>query len=58
VVALIDLEEGPRMMSGVLEADPAQLRVGAPVAVCFAEWSTDIQLPLFRLVEDAKGESL
>ena len=45
------------MMSGVIDADPADLRVGAPVKVCFAQWSPDIQLPLFRLTEDQKGES-
>jgi len=57
VVALIDLEEGPRMMSGVIDADPADLRVGAPVEVCFAQWSPDIQMPLFRLTQDQEGET-
>lgn len=47
VVALIDLEEGPRMMSNVV-ADPAEVMVGAPVTVCFEQFG-DINLPLFRL---------
>jgi uncharacterized OB-fold protein len=57
VVALVDLEEGPRMMSGLMESDPAKLRVGAPVSVCFTDWSDDIAMPLFRLIEDTQGES-
>jgi uncharacterized OB-fold protein len=57
VVALIDLAEGPRMMSSVTETEPENLWVGAPVAVCFAEWSPDIQMPVFRLIENEQGES-
>jgi uncharacterized OB-fold protein len=31
VVALIDLEEGPRMMSRLLDVEPAAVAVGMPV---------------------------
>ena len=57
VVALIDLAEGPRMMSSVTGAEPEELRVGAAVEVCFEQWSADIDMPLFRLTEHATGES-
>jgi uncharacterized OB-fold protein len=56
VVALIDLAEGPRMMSTVIGADPEDLRVGAPVELGFAEWSDEIDMPVFHLIEYARGE--
>ena len=49
VIALIDLAEGPRMMSQIIDADPDALAVGLSVRVDFAAWSEDITLPVFRL---------
>ena len=49
VIALIDLAEGPRMMSQILDADPDALAVGLSVKVDFAAWSEEITLPVFRL---------
>jgi uncharacterized OB-fold protein len=49
VIALIDLVEGPRMMSQIIDADPEALAVGLSVSVDFAAWSEDITLPVFRL---------
>lgn len=49
VVALIDLAEGPRMMSQIVDTDPDALAVGLSVKVDFAAWSEDITLPVFRL---------
>ena len=49
-VALIDLHEGPRMMSSIDTDDPDSLRVGAPVQVSFADWGEDCRMPVFRLV--------
>lgn len=49
VVALVRLEEGPVMMSNIIDADPAEVAVGAPVAVDFETWSDDITLPVFRM---------
>ena len=49
VIALIDLAEGPRMMSQVVDTGPAALAVGLSVRVDFAAWSEDITLPVFRL---------
>jgi uncharacterized OB-fold protein len=57
VVALVDLEEGPRMMSQIIDPVPARLRIGAPVEVAFEAWSEDIILPVFRLPEHARGEA-
>ena len=49
VIALIDLAEGPRMMSQIVDVDTETLAVGQPVTVDFAQWSEDITLPVFRL---------
>ena len=57
VVALVDLEEGPRMMSQVIESVPARLHIGAPVEVAFQSWAEDIILPVFRLPDHPRGES-
>ena len=47
-VAIIQLEEGPRMMSNVIAIDPAELRVDLPVTVVFDPVSDTISLPRFR----------
>jgi uncharacterized OB-fold protein len=49
IVALIDLTEGPRMMSHVVDVDPEAVAVGHRVAVHFAAWSQDIVMPVFTL---------
>ena len=53
IIALIDLAEGPRMMSQIIDADPDRLAVGLAVTVDFAAWSEDITLPVFRLLHPA-----
>ena len=55
VIALIDLAEGPRMMSQIIDADPDALAVGLSVKVDFAAWSEDITLPVFRLYPALDG---
>jgi uncharacterized OB-fold protein len=57
VVALVDLDEGPRMMSQIVDPAPGRLRIGAAVEVAFENWSEDITLPVFRLPDHARGES-
>jgi len=49
VVALIDLDEGPRMMSSIVTDDPDSVRVGADVRVEFADWGEGHTLPVFVL---------
>jgi uncharacterized OB-fold protein len=50
VIALIDLAEGPRMMSQIIETEPEALAMGLQVKVDFAAWSEGITLPVFRLI--------
>ncbi|MGH8786187.1 MAG: Zn-ribbon domain-containing OB-fold protein [Cupriavidus necator] len=50
VVAVVQLEEGPRMMTNILCADPAEVRIGMRVVVDFQEATEEITLPMFRPV--------
>ena len=49
VVALIDLEEGPRMMSNVVGCEPEAIAIGQAVTVAFEAWNDDITLPVFTV---------
>jgi uncharacterized protein len=46
-VALVDLDEGVRMMTRVRTERPHDLRIGQRVEVCFEDLTEDIALPLF-----------
>ena len=47
-LVLVDLEEGPRMMSRVVGCDLARLEIGMAVEVVFDDWSKEISIPKFR----------
>ncbi|OJF14775.1 hypothetical protein EDD30_0779 [Couchioplanes caeruleus] len=49
VVALVDLEEGVRIVGELRGADPDQVRIGAPVRVKFVRLDDEVTLPAWRL---------
>jgi uncharacterized OB-fold protein len=51
VVALIKLDEGPAMMSNIVECDIDNVKIGMRVEVLFEDWSEEISIPKFRPVE-------
>jgi len=51
VAALIELEEGVRMMSNVVECDPADVHIGMAVEGFIHEDEDGFKLPLFRPVK-------
>jgi uncharacterized OB-fold protein len=57
-IAVVELEEGPRMMTNIVGTppDPQQLPLDAPVEVEFVAVSDSITLPMFRLAESAQPE--
>ena len=55
-IVLVDLAEGPRMMSSLVDAEPESVRIGLPVAVVFEDWSEEIAMPRFRILTDS-GEN-
>jgi uncharacterized protein len=48
VLAYVELEEGPRMMTNIVEADQEALQVGLPVEVVFHDTGEASALPRFR----------
>lgn len=48
-IAMIELDEGVRLLAGIADQDLAALSVGARVEVCFERISDDMTLPMFRL---------
>ena len=49
VVALIDLVEGPRMMSTIIDSDGSDVAVGMAVNVAFQAWSETVTMPVFHI---------
>ena len=47
-VALVDLDEGCRMISNIVDVDPQAVRVGMSVEVVFEEITANVSLPKFR----------
>ena len=50
VVALVDLDEGPRIMTNLINVDPDAVQVGMPLEVYFERVSDTAALPLFEPV--------
>jgi uncharacterized OB-fold protein len=53
VIAMIELDEGPRLLSNLVgvDPDPAKLRCEMPVEVVFEDITEEITLPRFRPTE-------
>jgi uncharacterized protein len=47
VVALVDLAEGPRMMTNIIDCPESELRIGMAVEVTFGPLGDDVTVPLF-----------
>jgi len=48
VVAMVQLDEGPRLMSNVTDCDVETVHIGMPVAVAFVDAGDGLALPVFR----------
>jgi uncharacterized OB-fold protein len=46
---VVQLDEGPRLTSNLVDAEPEAIRVGLPVEVAFDDVTPEITLPKFRL---------
>ena len=57
VVALVELQEGPRMMSNIIDVDPQTVRIGAPLSVRFESWSDEVTLPVFTVATAQEVEA-
>ena len=48
VLAYVELEEGPRVMTNIVDCDPDTVRIGQPVEVVFHDTGQGTALPRFR----------
>ncbi len=53
-IAVVELEEGTRIVGNVLEIDPADIHIGMPVEVCFTRIEDEWTLPLWRPAREAE----
>jgi hypothetical protein len=53
VIAIVELEEGPRMMTNIVgvEPSPERLPIDLPLEIVWQQESDDVTLPLFRPAE-------
>lgn len=49
-VAIVELDEGPRLHTNLVEVEPGDIRIGMPVEVVFEKQDDEISLPKFRPV--------
>lgn len=54
VVAMVELDEGPRIMTNIVECDVESVRIGNRVSVVFDAISPDMAIPEFRAEAAAK----
>lgn len=47
-VAYVELDEGPRLMTNLIDCDPADIRCDMPVEVVFDDVTPEVTLPKFR----------
>ncbi|ALG12708.1 bifunctional MaoC family dehydratase N-terminal/OB-fold nucleic acid binding domain-containing protein [Kibdelosporangium phytohabitans] len=50
VIALVELEEGVRMLGELLDVSPDDVRIGQPVTVDWSRVDSDLTLPVWRAV--------
>lgn len=48
IVGLVDLEEGTRVLSNVVDISPDDIEIGMAVEVEFRDFENDLTLPVFR----------
>jgi uncharacterized OB-fold protein len=55
VAAVVELAEGPRLMTNVVDCAPADLRIGMPLQVAFTPLTDELTAPVFRPAEPLSG---
>ena len=48
-IAVVQLEEGPRMMSRIQTGDPEKVHIGAKVEVTFVKATDEVTFPYFKM---------
>jgi uncharacterized OB-fold protein len=55
VIAIVNLEEGVRMMTNLVDCDPAAIYSEMPVVITFEKLNDDVTLPKFKPVAGEQG---
>lgn len=48
VLALVELEEGVRMFTNIVECNPGDVKIGMPVEVTFVRATDQVTIPYFK----------
>lgn len=51
VLALVELDEGPRMTTRIVNCDTSEVSIGSRVQVCFEDATDTVSLPVFTLAK-------
>jgi uncharacterized OB-fold protein len=51
-VAIVELDEGPRLHCNLVDVEPARIAIGLPVEVVFEKQNDEITLPKFRPLQE------
>ena len=57
VVGLVELEEGTRLLTNIVDVDPEAVRVGMPLELVIRRQNSEIPLPLFRPMRPPRRET-
>lgn len=58
VSAIVELEEGPRVMTTIVDCDPEEVETGSKVEVDFVKTGLeDVAIPVFRLSDPHSGKA-
>ena len=47
-MAYVELEEGVRMLTNIVDCDPESVTIGMPVEVTFEDVTPEVSVPLFK----------
>ena len=47
-IAVVELEEGTRLVTDLVDIDPTEITIGMPVELDFIDPDPDLSLPVFR----------
>ncbi|MGH3097278.1 MAG: Zn-ribbon domain-containing OB-fold protein [Streptosporangiales bacterium] len=56
VFAILQLDEGVRMAGNIFNVDPAEVRIGMPVRVCFDRATPELAIPQWQPAQAEAGQ--
>jgi len=53
-IVIVELKEGPRLISRMVDTRPGELKIGMPVEVVFEDVTPEVTLPMFRRSQETR----